>query len=120
MMPMKAMAPIVVLVVLLRAFFPVNGMGQQPGASAAASPQLVILDTDIGDDIDDAFALALALRSPELRLLGVTTEFGDTALRARLVDRYLKAVGHEDIPVLAGITTPAPKRRTRPKRGFES
>ncbi len=37
----------------------------------AAEPQLVFLDTDIGDDIDDAFALALALHSPELRLLGV-------------------------------------------------
>ena len=39
------------------------------------APQLVIIDTDIGDDIDDAFALALALRSPELRILGVTTAF---------------------------------------------
>ena len=35
------------------------------------SPQMVIIDTDIGDDIDDAFALALALKSPELRVLGV-------------------------------------------------
>jgi purine nucleosidase len=73
----------------------------------------VILDTDIGDDIDDAFALALALRSPELRLLGITTEFGDTALRARLVDRYLKAVGRADIPVRAGIETPAPNHFTQ-------
>ena len=67
-----------------------------------ASPQLVILDTDIGDDIDDAFALALALRSPELKILGVTTTFGDTELRARLLDRYLAAVGRTDIPVAAG------------------
>jgi len=70
-----------------------------------AAPQLVILDTDIGDDIDDAFALALVLRSPEMRLLGVETAFGDTELRARLVDRYLKAVGRQDIPVLAGVGT---------------
>jgi inosine-uridine nucleoside N-ribohydrolase len=70
-----------------------------------ATPQLVILDTDIGDDIDDAFALALALRSPELRLLGIATEFGDTELRARLLDRYLAAVGRADIPVAAGIAT---------------
>jgi purine nucleosidase len=68
-------------------------------------PQLVILDTDIGDDIDDAFALALVLKSPELKLLGVTTEFGDTELRARLVDRYLDAVGRGDIPVAAGVAT---------------
>jgi inosine-uridine nucleoside N-ribohydrolase len=72
-----------------------------PGSAA----QLVIIDTDIGDDIDDAFALALALRSPELKILGVTTTFGNTELRARLVDRYLAAVGRSDIPVFAGPTT---------------
>jgi inosine-uridine nucleoside N-ribohydrolase len=68
----------------------------------AATQQLVLIDTDIGDDIDDAFALALALRSPELKILGVTTTFGNTELRARLLDRYLKAVGRTDIPVAAG------------------
>ena len=95
------------------------GLGWAPGASAAqaarrwsvhAQPQLVIIDTDIGDDIDDAFALALALRSPELHILGVTTTFGDTELRARLLDRYLAAVGPGDIPVAAG---PATKTRQR-------
>jgi inosine-uridine nucleoside N-ribohydrolase len=70
-----------------------------------ATPQLAILDTDIGDDIDDAFALGLALRSPELRLLGITTAYGDTELRARLLDRYLAAVGQADIPVAAGVAT---------------
>ena len=79
----------------------------------AARPQLVILDTDIGDDIDDAFALALVLRSPELRLLGITTEFGDTELRARLLDRYLAAVGRSDIPVAAGVRTPAAHHLTQ-------
>ena len=33
----------------------------------------VIIDTDIGDDVDDAFALALAVKSPELQILGITT-----------------------------------------------
>ena len=37
---------------------------------------LVLVDTDIGDDIDDALALALVLQSPEIELLGVTTVFG--------------------------------------------
>jgi inosine-uridine nucleoside N-ribohydrolase len=68
-------------------------------------PQPVILDTDIGDDIDDAFALAFALRSPELQILGITTAYGDTELRAKLVDRYLAAVGRSDIPVAAGVST---------------
>jgi inosine-uridine nucleoside N-ribohydrolase len=80
--------------------------GQAPAATPAPAPPLVILDTDIGDDIDDAFALALILRSPELHLLGIETAFGDTELRARLVDRYLAAVGRTDIPVLAGVTGP--------------
>ena len=66
---------------------------------------MVIIDTDIGDDIDDAFALALALKSPELKVLGVSTAFGDTTMRARIVDRYLKAVGRSDIPVFAGPAT---------------
>jgi inosine-uridine nucleoside N-ribohydrolase len=75
-------------------------------ARSDASPQLAIIDTDIGDDIDDAFALALALHSPELHILGITTAYGDTELRARLLDRYLGAIGRADIPVAAGIATP--------------
>jgi len=77
-----------------------------PTPQQTVAPQLVIIDTDIGDDIDDAFALALALRSPELRILGITTDFGETALRARLVDRYLAAVGRAEIPVAVGKPTP--------------
>ncbi len=76
--------------------------GQSPADSV---PQLAILDTDIGDDIDDAFALALVLRSPEIHLLGVETAFGDTELRARLVDRFLASAGRSDIPVMAGVET---------------
>ena len=75
-------------------------------AKTDAAPQLAIIDTDIGDDIDDAFAVALALRSPELHILGITTAFGDTELRAQLLDRYLGAIGRADIPVAAGVATP--------------
>jgi purine nucleosidase len=91
------------------------GAASAQGASAAAvseekvAPQLAILDTDIGDDIDDAFALALLLRSPEVELLGITTAFGDTDLRARLVDRFLAAecdLGAAGIPVVSGNPTP--------------
>jgi inosine-uridine nucleoside N-ribohydrolase len=62
----------------------------------------VILDTDIGDDIDDAFALALILQSPRLDLRGVTTVFGDAHTRALLVCRFLHAVGRPDVPVASG------------------
>ncbi len=67
---------------------------------------IVLLDTDIGDDIDDALALALILRSPEIELQGVTTVFGDTQLRARLAAHLLQVFGREDVPVAAGIEMP--------------
>jgi purine nucleosidase len=77
-------------------------------AAGSVMAEKVIIDTDIGDDIDDAFALALALHSPELAVIGVTTTFGDTQTRAKLVDRFLGELGRPEIPVAAGTAT-APK-----------
>jgi inosine-uridine nucleoside N-ribohydrolase len=74
-------------------------------ANAGAARARVIFDTDIGDDIDDAYALALLLKSPEVKILGVTTAFGDTHLRARLVSRLLEETGNASIPVFAGPVT---------------
>jgi purine nucleosidase len=79
--------------------------GAQSTALDHKKPQLVWVDTDIGDDIDDAFALGLIVRSPELKLLGVSTAFGDTETRARLTDRYLAALGDAKVPVTAGVHT---------------
>jgi hippurate hydrolase len=62
----------------------------------------IILDTDIGDDIDDAFALTLLLASPEADLRAVTTCFGDTHTRALIACRMLHAAGRKDVPVAAG------------------
>jgi purine nucleosidase len=81
---------------------PVIGWAQ---AAATAVPEKIIIDTDIGDDVDDAFALALAVKSPELHVLGVMTTFGDTETRARLTDRFLGETGRSEIPVLAGKAT---------------
>jgi purine nucleosidase len=71
----------------------------------APAPEKVIIDTDIGDDVDDAFALALAVKSPELQVLGVMTTFEDTERRAKITDRFLAEVGRTEIPVLAGKAT---------------
>ena len=71
----------------------------------AAAKTKIILDTDIGDDIDDTFALALALQSSEVQIVGVTTAWGDTALRARMVRRMLAENGRAEIPVAEGIVT---------------
>ena len=62
----------------------------------------IILDTDIGDDIDDCFALGLILCSPELELCGVTTVFENVEARCRLAGTLLAVAGRCDIPVAAG------------------
>lgn len=65
--------------------------------------QKIILDTDIGDDIDDALALAFAIMSGKIDLLGVTTVFRNAAQRAELACCLLEALGRTDIPVYTGI-----------------
>ncbi|HEY7353821.1 MAG TPA: nucleoside hydrolase [Terriglobales bacterium] len=78
----------------------------QPAPATPTKPEKIIIDSDIGDDIDDAFAVALALRSPEVQILGISTTFGDTEERAKLLDRLLGEAGREDIPVAVGISNP--------------
>ncbi len=82
-------------------------------AVAGAAPREVIVDTDIGDDYDDAVALALVLASPRLKLDAVITSFGDTALRARMVRRLLRQIGRTDVAVAAGPATPPGTRFTQ-------
>ncbi len=62
----------------------------------------ILLDTDLGTDVDDAFALALALASPEVDLQGVTTVGSDAEDRAWMVCRLLTAVGRRAVPVAWG------------------
>jgi len=62
----------------------------------------ILLDTDMGSDVDDALCLALALASPEIDLVAVTTVSRDTAVRARVTKRLLELAGRGDIPVYAG------------------
>jgi purine nucleosidase len=82
-----------------------GGVAAQEAAPASQDREKIIIDTDIGDDIDDAFAVALALRSRELEILGISTAFGDTEGRARILDRMLGEAGRPDIPVAVGIAT---------------
>jgi inosine-uridine nucleoside N-ribohydrolase len=80
-------------------------------------PAKIIIDTDIGDDVDDAFALALAVKSPELQVLGVMTTFGDTEARAKIADRFLGEAGQAEIPVLAGKATATKNPMSQRKYG---
>ena len=79
----------------------------------------IIIDTDIGSDIDDAFAVGLALHSPEFQILGISSAWGDTHLRARLLSRLLKETGRADIPVAMGIVKhPAGKLDTMSQAAY--
>ncbi len=81
----------------------------------------ILLDTDIGSDIDDAFALALVIKSPELELVGVTTVSGDTQARARLAAKMLWEAGRKEVPVAAGEPgKPLPIDQARWAEGFAS
>lgn len=66
----------------------------------------VIIDTDIGDDIDDVLAIGLTLKCPEINLVGITTVFRNTSLRNKIALRLLNIAGRNDIPVVAGLKKP--------------
>jgi purine nucleosidase len=65
----------------------------------------ILLDTDIGSDIDDAVALAYLLMQPEAELIGVTTVSGQGGLRAQMVDAICQVAGR-DIPIIPGVEVP--------------
>jgi inosine-uridine nucleoside N-ribohydrolase len=89
---------------------PNEGLGE--GAAEQAEPLRivpanrrvpVVLDTDIGDDIDDTWALAMLLKSPEVDIRLVVSDTGDTVYRAKLIARMLEIAGRTDVPVGVGI-----------------
>lgn len=75
-------------------------------AGAPAEPRRrypVILATDIGDDIDDTWALGLLLKSPELDLKLVLADYGKPQYRARLLAKFLQTVRHGHVPIGMGM-----------------
>ena len=64
----------------------------------------ILLDTDIGGDIDDAVCLAYLLKEPRCELLGITTVCGESEKRAAVADALCKAAD-KDIPIVAGLDT---------------
>ena len=81
-------------------------------APVQRAPVRIILDTDIGTDIDDAWALGLAMTSLEFELLAVTIADGDTAARARVACKLLHTADRGGVPVAVG-------RSTRPPTGID-
>ncbi|CAG7647165.1 nucleoside hydrolase [Paenibacillus allorhizosphaerae] len=66
----------------------------------------MILDTDIGTDSDDAVALALAMRSPEITVEGVTTVYGNVIVRSKIAQKIMALCSAGEAPVYAGIVKP--------------
>jgi len=66
----------------------------------------VLLDTDIGSDIDDSFCLGYLLSQPKCDLLGITTVSGEAEKRAGMASVMCKAAGRSGIPIYAGIEQP--------------
>jgi purine nucleosidase len=83
------------------------------------TPVPLVLDTDIGSDVDDALALAFAIRHPDIDLRAVTTVSGDTKLRARIARRLLELGGCSDVPVGVGVPGPTEGPRSRAWFGHE-
>jgi purine nucleosidase len=86
-------------------------------AALSKKAEKIIIDTDIGTDIDDAFAVALALRSPEFDILGLATASGDTDARAKILDRMeitLVAIG--PLSNLGGVIDQSPETFRKVKR----
>ena len=70
----------------------------------------MIIDTDPG--VDDAFALLFAMRSPELKIEGITPVAGNVPLEFTLPNalRMVEIAGRTDIPVAAGASAPLERR----------
>jgi purine nucleosidase len=62
----------------------------------------VLLDTDPGNDIDDAVAISYLLRQPRCELVGITTVSGPVAERAAIAEVLCRSVGRDDVPIVAG------------------
>jgi inosine-uridine nucleoside N-ribohydrolase len=76
--------------------------GCRSALAPAPRPIPVILATDIGDDIDDTWALGFLLKCPELSLKLVATEFGKAPYRAKLLGKFLQQTGHANVPIAVG------------------
>lgn len=82
-------------------------------------PVKLILDTDIGSDVDDAWALSLCLASPEIELLGITLVHADLDTRARIALKMLELANRQSIPVYKGISRPLTPDQPCHWAGFE-
>ena len=75
----------------------------------------LLLDTDIGTDIDDALCLAYLLAEPRCELLGVSTVTGQAGERAMLADAVCRAAGRSEVPIWSGTEAPLLAKQGQPE-----
>ena len=75
-------------------------------AQGSSNKEKILVDTDIGNDIDDTVCLAYLLRQKQCEILGITTVSGEPVVRAKLTSALLKAAGRDDIPIFPGVEQP--------------
>lgn len=91
-------------IAVLAIFFVVLSPYALAGASSSSDGKIpVIFDTDICDDIDDTWALALLVQSPEFDVKLVTVAVGNTPSKAKTVAKFLEIAGRTDIPIGIGV-----------------
>ena len=73
--------------------------------TSQAAPAPVILDTDLGDDIDDTWALGMLLGTPQVDLKLIVTASDDTPKKTRLIAKMLERMGRTDVPLGTGVKT---------------
>jgi len=84
-----------------------SGLAMPAGfAQGSTGKEKLLLDTDIGSDIDDSLALSYLLCQKQCEILGITTVSGDAVNRAKLASVLLKAAGRDDIPIYPGVEQP--------------
>jgi inosine-uridine nucleoside N-ribohydrolase len=89
---------------------------ETPDVAGPRKPVTVILATDIGDDIDDTWALGFLLKCPELDLKLAVTEYGKPEYRAKLLAKFLQTCGRADVAV--GVGPDVEPRGEGPQAGW--
>jgi purine nucleosidase len=86
---------------------PMNSTNLSKDALTQQSKSMdVVIDTDIGTDVDDAYAILFALSSPELNVKGITLVHANLDVRAKILAKLLKLLGRTDIPFFLGERVP--------------
>lgn len=94
--------------VLVAAILALAALAPPLRAADGAKRIPVILSTDIGDDIDDTWALGFLLKSPELDLKLAIGDYGRPEYRAKLLAKFLQRAGRSDVPVGLGVEVAKP------------